>query len=270
MLVPMATTPIATPSRGRVEARLRTTVDTGVRPSEEPASTALYLPRVQIDGGAGIRFHEHFTLRVRLGTFLDVDAQRVGADTHRPPGLAGYMVGVAPTLTVPLDRGRTLLTVGPDFTLALGSIRWEEYELCETPDGETYNCGAEYDRIWLAMMFGGSASASRWLGDVVRITGTLGVRSQPGYDGAFASDMPTDFGLVAVVLGAEVLFQITDELLLAVESQWLGVAGPYVVYPTVGITLGGTFGRGPGFDPRHPDAPPRTRPEPATPTIRPL
>lgn len=251
-LVPLATSPISAPSRGRVQAHLRATANTGVEPSTEPASTALYLPRAQIEGGAGIRFHELFTLRLQGGIFLDLDAQRVGSDLHRAPGLAGYMVGVAPTLTVPLDHGRTLFTVAPDVWLLVPTVRWAEHDTCVGPAGESVDCGTESDRAWIGYMFGGSVSASRWLGDVVRITGTVGARSAPGADDAFGSDLPTDFGHVAAVLGAEVLFQLTDDVILAVESQWIAVAAPYWIYPTVGLTVGGSFGRGPGDDPLDP------------------
>lgn len=270
-LVPMATTPIATPSRGRTEARLRTTVNTATQPAEDPGGIALYLPRAQVEGGVAVRFHEHFALRIQAGTFLDVDAQRIGSNTYRSPGQSGYLVGVAPTLTFPLDSGRTLLAIAPDISLAVVPYVWEEWEY-DCPDAEPgARCGgATSDRFSLGFVLGGSVSASRWLDDLVRMTGSVAVRGQPGDRGAFTSDAPTDFGHVAVVLGAEVLFQIIDELSVAIESQWLGVVGPYVVYPSVGVTIGGTFGQGPGVDPRHPDAPPRPGPERAAPTIRPL
>ncbi len=242
MTVPMALNPISAPSRGKVLVQARATANTGVAPSDDRGEPAAYLPRAQIEGGVPIRFSRYFTMRIRAGVFLDVDAQPLNGNGHGAPGRAGYTFGVAPTFTIPIDHGRTLLTVAPDLNVAVMPSVWGESTTCTDADGLPVSCGGDVEQFEMGIVLGGAVGAFRWFGDHVRLGGTLGVRGQPSVGGAFASEPPSALGHVAVVLGAEVLVQVTEGLFFSVESQWLGVVGPYAVYPTVGLTLGGSFG----------------------------
>lgn len=252
-LVPLPANPTPAPSRGRVEVRGRVLVQTDVEPSTASGSAAVYVPRAQIEGAAGIRLHEHFTMRVHYGSFLDAGALRVSRDPHRPPGLAGWYGLADPTLTLPLDHGRTLLAAGLEGGFAILPIRWEEavFSDCTDSSGEVVPCsGPESDELRVNFLVGANLSASRWLGEAVRLTGTLGVRSQPSLNTAFGQPATSVLGHFVVAVGAEARLQMTDEVSLALEGQWMWIDAPYLLYPTVGLSIGGTFGPGPGEDPR--------------------
>ena len=250
MLVPMALNPTSTPSRGRAQLRERTTVNTLTTASEDDEYAASYLPRVQIEGSVAVRASRYFVLRAQFGSFLDVDAQRVTANRNRAPQRAGYVIGATPTVTIPLDHARTLLTVGAHLSLAILPIAWAPYEECTDASGVVHDCGGPTEQEMRAgWVVGGGFGAFRWIDDRVRVGGTVGVRGQPVFTEAVSPRPPTSLGHVALVLSAEAQVQLTEALFLSFESQWLGVIGPYSVLPTVGLTLGGTIGDGPGEDP---------------------
>jgi hypothetical protein len=251
-LVPLALEPPIPESHGRGEVHVRETTLTGVRASTAPSSSALYLPRVQLDGGGSIRINRLFTFRVHGGSAIDAGAVAAGASAWAP-GRAGWYAGVSPTFTFRFDHGLTQLAVGPDLTVAFIPFVWDERYECGTVE-EPATCGGVSDETWFAFMIGGSFSASRWITDWLRIGGSFGVRAQPTLDEAFGDNdqAPTFLGYVAFALQAEVRFQIVDELALAIQSQWIAPIGPYLLAPTIGATIYGTFGDSIDEDPRDP------------------
>ena len=249
MLAPMALNPISTPSRGRTQIHVRETTNTGVSPASERLE-GFYLPRAQLEGGVGIRASRYFAMRIRVGTFLPEDAQRVTSSASGAPGRPGISFGLAPTLTVPLDSARTLLTLAPDLTFATLPITARDCGPSDDVDGGDYffTCGGEHESTLAGFAAGGAVAAFRWIDDRMRLGATIGVRTQPTFKRAFSSE-PPGVGHIAVVLGVEMFLQISDRLFFSLESQWLGVVAPYFVYPTVGLMFGGSVADGPGRDP---------------------
>jgi hypothetical protein len=253
-LLPLALEPPIPESHGGGEVHVRETTLTGLSRSREPATSALYLPRSQLDGGGSVRLGRFFTLRFHGGSAIDAGALAAGSSDDAAPGRAAWYVGASPTFTFRFDHGRTQLAIGPDVTAAFVPYVWDDRYECGTVEAPA-TCGGVSDATWVAIMIGSSFSASHWLADWIRIGGSFGVRAQPTLDSAFAEEdeAPTSLGYVAFAVQAEVRFQIIDELGIGIESQWIAPVGPYVLYPTVGATIYGTFGDGPDEDPRDPD-----------------
>ena len=256
ILVPMALNPISTPSRGRAQLRERATAGTLVVPSEQRGHLAQYLARVQLDTELAIRASRYFTLRLHGGTFLAAGAQRVNAGDGVGPGddagpaRAGYVFGGTPTLTVPLDHARTLLTLETQLGFAFLPMVWVPEYTCDEGPEEPYFCsGAEEQTTTFGIVAGVGIGAFRWIDRRLRVGGVVAVRGQPTANHAFDAPPPTAFGHVAIVLSAEAQLQLSEAVFVAFETQWIGVIGPYTVLPSFGLTIGGKLGDGPGQDP---------------------
>lgn len=214
-------------------------------------SVVVYVFCVQIEGAAGIWLHEHFTMRVHYGSFLDAGALRVSRDPHRPPGLAGWYGLADPTLTLPLDHGCTLLAAGLEGGFAILPIRWEEVVFSDCIDffGEVVLClGLESDEFWVNFLVGVNFLVLCWFGEVVCLIGILGVCSQFSFNMVFGQLVMLVFGYFVVVVGVEVWFQMIDEVSFVFEGQWMWIDVFYFFYLMVGFLIGGIFGLGFGED----------------------
>jgi hypothetical protein len=271
-LVPVPTMPPPVTRRGRADVQLGDSIatilgDRELRPNED---AALWLPRHQLDGSITVRASRWFAIRALGGAGLAQDATAAAPTDFPSPGGAAGWLGLGAIFTYLHESGLGL-DVELDTTVAFvpsmvqaQNCRWIGDTTSWDYDGR-YECGGWSD--WrrdsdVVPMLAGTLrlvwAPNEW---VMVYAGATG-RNHPTNDATRTAaygdaDSEVSFGNFAVVVGAGAEFTIEDVFSIIPHFTWPVYGGPVDYGPTIGLSIRGRFGDGPGDD-----LPPWRAPEP--------